>query len=105
MLDVLMEGPLPAGEIARHFPDITRPAVSQHLAVLREADLVREHREGRHRIYTLQPERLEMLWTDWLSRYQKFWRMHLRDLKEVVERDNPRTTAFSRESGDIKHSH
>ena len=43
-----------AGEIARHF-DVTWPAVSQHLAVLREAGLVRERREGTRRFYRAEP--------------------------------------------------
>lgn len=47
-----------AGEIASHF-DVTRPAISQHLAVLKDAGLIAERREGTKRIYRLRPEGLE----------------------------------------------
>ncbi len=73
ILDLLAQGEMAAGEIAGHFPSISRPAVSQHLAVLREAGLVRERREGRRRIYRLEPEPLREIWEGWLSRYQRFW--------------------------------
>lgn len=105
ILDALMEGPLPAGEIARRFPKISRPAVSQHLAVLREAGLVSEHREGRLRIYTLQPDRLQTLWTEWLSHYQRFWHRNLETLKAVVERDQAADTVLSPERRDVRHDH
>nr|PZN69750.1 MAG: ArsR family transcriptional regulator [Bacillota bacterium] len=85
ILDLLAEGDLAAGEIAAHFPAISRPAVSQHLAVLREAGLVRERREGRRRIYQLEPEPLRELWEGWLARYQRFWDDRLASLKRLVE--------------------
>ncbi len=85
ILDLLAQGEMAAGEIAGHFPSISRPAVSQHLAVLREAGLVRERREGRRRIYRLEPEPLREIWEGWLSRYQRFWDDRLADLKRLVE--------------------
>jgi DNA-binding transcriptional ArsR family regulator len=48
---------LPAGEIAAHF-DVTRPAISQHLTVLRDAGLVIERRQGTRRLYRARPEAL-----------------------------------------------
>ena len=48
-----------AGEIARHFPTITRAAVSAHLRVLRSADLVEEERRGQFRHYRLGPNRAD----------------------------------------------
>ena len=45
-----------AGEIARHFPAISRPAVSQHLRVLKDAGLVSDQPDGTRRIYALNPE-------------------------------------------------
>ena len=63
-----------AGDIAAHF-DITRPAVSQHLRVLKEADLVSERRDGTRRWYRARPETiadlrrfLEDFWDDALDR-------------------------------------
>lgn len=52
---------LPAGAIAAHFGDVTRPAVSQHLRTLREAGLVAERREGTRRLYRARPEGLAEL--------------------------------------------
>jgi DNA-binding transcriptional ArsR family regulator len=57
--------------LARHVPQISRPAVSQHLAVLREARLVQEERQGRFRIYRLNPEPLRQFWDGWLVKYQR----------------------------------
>jgi DNA-binding transcriptional ArsR family regulator len=63
----------PAGEIAAQF-DISRPAISKHLRVLREAGLVEERREGTQRLYRARPERLadarrvlESFWDDGLA--------------------------------------
>lgn len=85
ILDLLSRGELPAGDLARHFPGISRPAVSQHLAVLREAGLVSERQQGRYRIYRLEPEPLRQVWEEWLSKYQRFWEERLGALKRLVE--------------------
>lgn len=85
ILDLLTEGELPAGGLAAHFPGISRPAVSQHLAVLREAGLVSERQEGRFRLYRLEAEPLRQFWEGWLSRYQQFWDDRLAALKRLVE--------------------
>ena len=63
---------------------MSRPAVSQHLRVLREAGLVRERREGRHRLYRLDPAPLAEL-DRWLASYRTFWAARLFDLKRVAE--------------------
>ena len=55
VLDLLRRGGQPAGQIAGAFP-VSRPAISKHLRLLRRAHLVQEHREGRHRVYHLNPE-------------------------------------------------
>lgn len=57
LLDLLIEGDRPVNSLAEPFA-MSRPAISQHLRVLREAGLVAERREGRERYYRLQPERL-----------------------------------------------
>jgi uncharacterized protein YndB with AHSA1/START domain len=54
ILDLVREVELPAGEIARRF-EVTRPAISQHLAVLRDAGLVSERRQGTRRFYRARP--------------------------------------------------
>src|ERR1700733_15371808 len=83
VLDLLRRGSLPAGEIARTFP-VSRPAISKHLRLLRRAHLVRERREGRRRLYRLNPEPLRAV-DRWLEEYREFWQMNLADLKAFVE--------------------
>jgi DNA-binding transcriptional ArsR family regulator len=63
ILDLLKAGRLPAGEIAERFP-VSGAAVSKHLSVLKEADLIRDAREGKYIYYELNTSVLEevMLW-------------------------------------------
>lgn len=56
--------------------DISQPAVSQHLNVLREAGLVEERRDGRFNYYTVRPQPLKDIY-DWLSIYEAFWKNKL----------------------------
>lgn len=83
VLDLLRKGSQPAGQIARTFP-ISRPAISRHLKLLRRAHLVLESREGRHRVYQLNPGPLEAVDT-WLEQYRSFWSVNLASLKSFVE--------------------
>src|SRR5213076_2884478 len=83
VLDLLRAGTRPAGEIARAFP-ISRPAISKHLKILRRAHLVDERREGRHRLYQLNPEPLKSV-DSWLEQYRTFWTASLNNLKAFVE--------------------
>lgn len=73
----LGEGPRSVGELAREVP-VSRPAVSQHLRVLREAGLVQSRREGTRRIYRADPDGLlalrayvDRLWDEILDEFQK----------------------------------
>lgn len=63
ILDLLKNGRLSAGEISAHFP-VTAPSISRHLSVLKEADLIRDQREGKYIYYELNTSVLEeiMLW-------------------------------------------
>jgi|SRR5215472_3098426 len=83
VLELLRSGSLPAGQIARSFP-ISRPAISKHLRLLRRANLVREHRSGRHRLYHINPQPLKAV-DLWLEQYRVFWSTKLADLKAFVE--------------------
>lgn len=83
LLDRLRGVEASAGALAAGF-DVTRPAVSRHLRILREADLVEERRRGRERVYTLTPAKLAIA-TQWLDAYRVFWAARLRDLKQLVE--------------------
>ena len=69
-----------AGDIASHF-DVTRPAVSQHLTVLKEAGLVTECRDGTRRRYRARPEGLEEL----RKFIEDFWDERLAKLKQLAE--------------------
>jgi DNA-binding transcriptional ArsR family regulator len=96
VLDLLRRGSQPAGQIARVFP-VSRPAISKHLRLLRQAHLVQERREGRHRLYTLNPEPLKAV-DSWLDQYRVFWRANLASLKNFVESEYAKETAVSRSS-------
>jgi DNA-binding transcriptional ArsR family regulator len=80
VLELVRDRELPAGEIARAF-DISRPAISRHLRVLRQARLVTERREGRLRLYRADPAPLEEL-RGWLDAY---WADRLGALKSLAE--------------------
>src|SRR5215467_5271215 len=75
VLDLLRRGNLPAGRIAQAFP-VSRPAVSKHLRLLRRARLVEERRQGRNRVYQLNPEPLRAV-DNWLNHYRAFWQSSL----------------------------
>jgi DNA-binding transcriptional ArsR family regulator len=97
VLDLLRQGGLAAGRIAQAFP-VSRPAISKHLGLLRRARLVRERREGRHRIYQLNAGPLQAV-DRWLDPYRNFWRAQLRDLKAYVESESGKEISGSRARG------
>ena len=72
---------LPASDIADRFRDVTRPAISQHLAVLKDADLVTERRDGTRRLYRAKSETMAEL-RDFLDEY---WTSGLERLRDVAE--------------------
>ena len=84
MIDFLIARPRAAGEIVSHFPELTQPGVSQHLRVLREAQLVNVTVHGQLRIYSLKSEGLKTL-HDWISKYQVFWTDKLDSLEEHLD--------------------
>src|SRR5579863_10356460 len=94
VLDLLRRGSQPAGQIASAFP-VSRPAISKHLRLLRRALLVREHREGRNRVYELNPEPLRAV-DSWIEQYRVFWAASLNNLKAFVEAEHARVTQSSR---------
>lgn len=81
ILRLVWDRELSAGEIAAHF-DVSWPAVSQNLNVLRRAGLVAERREGRRRLYRAEPRALGPL----AEALRAMWRDDLRKLKREVER-------------------
>jgi DNA-binding transcriptional ArsR family regulator len=82
ILTLVRDDELSAGEIASHF-DVSRPAVSQHLNVLKEAGLVNERRNGTRRLYRARPEGLAGL-KDFL---EEFWDPRLDTLKREAEKE------------------
>ncbi|MDA1330309.1 MAG: ArsR family transcriptional regulator [Chloroflexi bacterium] len=85
ILDSLADqGPRRAGDIAELFPQISRPAVSKHLRVLRGAELVRQEARGREVWYELRPGPLNEVQA-WVRNYERFWGDKLQRLKEVAE--------------------
>lgn len=81
ILQLVRDDELSAGEIAAHF-DVTRPAISQHLTVLKEAGLVNERRNGTRRLYEARPEGLAELKTF----LEGFWDERLDALRREAER-------------------
>lgn len=80
ILRLVQDGELPAGEIASHF-EVTRPAISQHLRILKDAGLVTERREGTKRLYRARPEGLEEI-REFLN---DFWEGRLQLLANAAE--------------------
>ncbi|RFS86542.1 ArsR family transcriptional regulator [Actinomadura spongiicola] len=83
---LLLDGPRPVNDLASHFA-MSRPSVSEHLKVLRDAGLVSERRSGRQRVYRLEPDPLREL-SQWLHPYERFWREKLADLRELLDEED-----------------
>lgn len=86
ILRLVLDRELTAGEIAGHFPEVTGAAISQHLRVLVEAELVTVRREGPRRWYRARPEGLRGL-HEYL---EEFWRTSLATLAEEAETEERR---------------
>lgn len=87
VFEQLRGGPKPVGEIARALP-VSRPAVSQHLKVLKEAGLVADRAEGTRRVYHIDPQGLGLL-RRWLD---EFWDEALLAFKAEAERSDDHDT-------------
>ena len=84
IVELLARGEQPAGAIAQRFP-VSRPAVSRHLRVLREAGLVHVEARGTQRLYALTPARFDEL-DSWLTGVRRFWDQRLDALGTEVTR-------------------
>jgi DNA-binding transcriptional ArsR family regulator len=78
----LADGPKAVGEIAGELP-VSRPAVSQHLKVLKQAGLVTDRAEGTRRLYQLNPQGIQ----DLRAYFDQFWNQALVSFKEAVEQE------------------
>jgi DNA-binding transcriptional ArsR family regulator len=96
ILRLVRDDELAAGAIATHFPDISRPAVSQHLRVLLDAGLLTERREGTRRLYRARPEGFAAL----RAFLEEFWDDRLDALRVEAEREQR-----SRDRDQPRHDH
>lgn len=92
LLEFLAQEAQSVNQLAGHF-EISRPAISQHLKILLDAGLVSEQRQGRERIYKIQPEPLREI-DEWLAMYRHLWtarfdrlEAYLQELQTEEERD------------------
>ncbi|MFG0326901.1 MAG: ArsR/SmtB family transcription factor [Phycisphaerales bacterium JB037] len=99
LLDALRAGDRSVSElievVAARVRRITQPAVSQHLAALKQAGLVRSRKDGRRRIYTLRAGPLRRV-HDWVAHYEAFWDDRLDALGQHLD-TNPHETHGSRD--------
>jgi DNA-binding transcriptional ArsR family regulator len=79
----LLNGPLPVGKLAEGFP-VSRPAISQHLRILKEARLVTDAAAGTRRLYAINPAGFDSL----REYFEQFWTIALNEFKKKVEADN-----------------
>jgi DNA-binding transcriptional ArsR family regulator len=82
ILERLLQGPQPVGELARGFP-VSRPAISQHLRILKHAHLVVDRPVGNRRIYELNPAGVDSL----RAYFDRFWTHALAAFKNAAEED------------------
>jgi DNA-binding transcriptional ArsR family regulator len=80
ILERLLDGPMPVGELARNFP-VSRPAISQHLRVLKHANLVVDRAVGNRRLYQVNPAGIESL----RAYFDRFWNDALNAFKRAAE--------------------
>lgn len=80
ILDLLRDGERPVGDLVEAL-NLSQPAVSKHLRVLRDAGLVESRVDAQRRLYRIRPEPLAEL-DDWLAPYRKLWSTHLDRLEE-----------------------
>jgi DNA-binding transcriptional ArsR family regulator len=84
ILDLLRDGELPVGELVTRL-NMSQPAISKHLRVLKEAGMVDVRADAQRRLYRIRPEPLAEL-DDWLASYRKLWTTRLDRLEEHLDR-------------------
>ena len=84
IVERLLRGPMPVGELARDFP-ISRPAISQHLRILKRANLVVDRAVGNRRLYEVDPAGVEEL----RAYFERFWTHTLAAFQQAAEAKNP----------------
>src|ERR1700704_1782157 len=84
IFELLTRGEVAVKDLTARF-DISQPAVSQHLAALKDAGLVNDRREGRCAFYRVEPRGMKPL-IDWIAHYRAFWTEHVRRLERLLEK-------------------
>jgi DNA-binding transcriptional ArsR family regulator len=97
LLELLAERERSAGELAAHF-DVTRPAISWQLRVLRDAGLVRVRQAGRRRLYDVEPEGFAQV-EGWLHGRRAFWEQRLDALETQLRRQSRRRRSETDDRG------
>lgn len=87
ILELLLERPATVNSLVDEF-ELHRPAVSEHLQVLRGARLVRDERRGRERYYHIEPSRLTEV-HDWLKPFERYWRARMQALDDALNEEKP----------------
>ena len=106
ILDLLRQRQsLTAGQVAAQFPHMSRPAVSKHLGVLRQAGLVRALERGREWHYTLDPVPLGHIYAHWLASFAPLWEASLEQLKRQAEQPRPAPKASVSDHARRPHGH
>jgi DNA-binding transcriptional ArsR family regulator len=82
ILELLLERPCTVNALVDEF-HLNRPAVSEHLQVLRNARLVKDRRQGRERFYQLEPLRLAEV-HEWLKPFERYWRERMQALEDTL---------------------
>ena len=80
IVEQLLDGPMAVGDLAKQFP-VSRPAISQHLAVLKRAHLVLDRPDGTRRVYQVNPQGVEAL----RAYFDRFWNHALAAFKRAAE--------------------
>jgi DNA-binding transcriptional ArsR family regulator len=83
IFEALTRGEASVKELTAHFA-ISQPAVSQHLAILKDAGLVNSRREGRRVYYRVEPRGMQPL-IDWIAHYRAFWTERVERLEQLLE--------------------
>jgi DNA-binding transcriptional ArsR family regulator len=84
ILDLLRDGEQPVGHLVEHL-ELSQPAVSKHLRVLKEAGLVEARADRQRRLYRVRPEPLAEL-DHWLEPYRRLWEKRLDELEDHLDR-------------------
>jgi DNA-binding transcriptional ArsR family regulator len=85
ILELLLERPSTVNTLVDEF-HLHRPAISEHLQVLRSAKLVRDRRRGRERYYHIEPLRLAEV-AEWLRPFERYWRERMQALDETLNEE------------------